>query len=343
MGIYSTLDGRVVMDQAAFATFCETPSMDWCAAAGNQLPPNCSGQITVDADASKIMLEASAQLMRNQRLLPDLQKAAQAGQVDGAFMIACTDGGTSLEAVVIDNSETRVGHSGCINSPVDIGPATTFRLELGGGRHIDGVQRVTGIGTQHRVTRHTPLEHCECGFRGGDQVCRNDGKLITGDDGMPVVDIATLMPDRATGKLEQALLTSSGVVNADGRRAVGRIAWKATGPALRNTFRAWLGTFPEATGERHVTWVADLFGNLIRDVVLDTPLVQRPVCAHTGSKERGLCPAFLICDPDRPDTIRVPAHVDNASLADGAKLAAGGADPAEAVAIIAAITDPDRR
>ena len=91
-------------------------------------------------------------------------------------------------------------------------------------------------------------------------------------------------------------------------------------------------------------WVPDLFGALARNTRLSTLYGKRPVCANTGDSQRGgPCPAFLVADTATSDTIRVPAHVDNASLADAAKLAADGADPAEAVAVIAAITDPDRR
>ena len=343
MSVYSTLDGRAILDPAAFARFCETRSMNWCAA-GSQASSRGSGDITIDADGDRIMLDAAEQMIRNLRLVADLQKAALAGQVDGAFMIDCTDGSTGLEAVVIRNSETWVGHSDCLNMPVDIGPATTRRIELGSGNHIDMVQRVGGIDTTLRVSRHAPLETCDCeGYDEaiGEAVCRNDGKLVA-DDGVPVVDIATFMPDRATGQLEQALITAAGAVNTDGQLAIGWLAWNATGPGQQHLFRRWLETFPEATGDRHVTWVPDLFGNTTRNFGYGTAYDKRPVCANPGGTQRGPCPAFMPCRIATSDTVRVPAHVGNADLANAAILVVGGAEPDEAVAVIAAITHPDR-
>ena len=345
MSEYVILDGRVTMDPDAFARFCETRSMAWC---GTGPGSTWSQMITVDAYGDKIMLEALEQMMQNLQLLPDLHKAAQAGQVDGAFTSACVADPTRLEAVVFDNSELSAGWGGCLNSPVGIGPAKSHKLGWDDNPDPDMLfSRVDGSTTKHCVVRCVEVDHCCCGGveEDGQPICRNGGKRIAGDDGS-VVDIATYMPPRATGQLEQALVAAAGVVNAYGRWELGRVAWNANRsglPGYQNMFRRWLETFTEAAGERHVMWVPDLFDEDWRRRLAGAvgKLNFRPVCANTGGTQRGQCPAFLT--GPGTDTIRVPAHVDNASLADAAKLAAGGADPAEAVAVIAAITDPDRR
>ena len=342
MSVYTTLDGRVVMDQAAFARFSETRSMRWCSAGGAPKPPRWTGRITIDADTDtdKITLEAAEQTMRNLRLLSDLHKAAQAGRVDGAFMSASTDGDRCLEAFVFENSELSAGWGGCLNSPVDVGPVTTFRSA---GTEL--FRRADGNNTKHRVTRHAALEQCCCGGYDeaiGEPGCVTEYRSDTFDE--TAVDIADFMPPPATGQLEQALVAAAGTVNKDGLMAIGKVAWNATGPGQRNMFRAWLGTFNEAVGGRRVTWVPDLFGDTrtVPSAWLAELLRHRPVCANTDGTVRGPCPAFL-AGPAASSTIRVPAHVDSASLADAAKLAADGADPAAAVAIIAAITHPDRK
>ena len=120
--------------------------------------------------------------------------------------------------------------------------------------------------------------------------------------------------------------------------------WNDTGLEEQGMFRRWLETIEEATGERHATWVPDI-SDIGWRFWVDGPAAtcnKRPVCTNTGVAQRGPFPGFLISDTATPDTIRVPAHVDNVSLSDAAKLVVGGADPAEAVAVIAAITDPDR-
>ena len=162
--------------------------------------------------------------------------------------------------------------------------------------------------------------------------------------GVPLSDITTFLPARAARQLEQALVAAAGVVNAYGRWELGRVAWKAGGliaPDQNSMFRAWLGTFPEATGERHAMWMPDLFAKTVNSYWFGPAHGKRSVCANTGGDLRGACPAVLNVQAG-PATIRVPAHVDNVSLANTAKLAAGGADPADTVAIIAVITHPDR-
>ena len=342
MNVRTTLDGRVTMDPAAFARFCETSSSAWCADG----PSSGPGHIAVDGNRHRISLTAEWLMMRDRQLLPDLHKAAQAGRVDGVFMSACVDGDTNLEAVVFRNSETWAGSTGCINNPVDIGPYTLRRVERVGrfGGPFEIFQRVEGSDTKHRVVRYAPVDHCFCEgvAKDGQPICRNDGKRYE-DDGVPVVDISTFMPPSASGQLEQALIAAAGAVNAEGLVSIGRLAWHANGPGQHNMFRRWLETFKEATGERYVTWLPDLFDNTARVHGWVAGLLNfRPICANTGGTQRGACPAFLISDTATSGTHRVPAHVDNVSLADAAKLAEDGADPAEAVALFAAITDPDR-
>ena len=343
MSVYTTLDCKVTLDPAAFARFCETRSIDWCAPAGGQKPSRWSGWLTVNAAGNRIMLEAAEQTMRNLRLLPDLHKAAQAGQVNGAYTSSCVDGDTSLEAVVFRNSETWAGWADCLNNPVDIGPCTSHLLAWPEDAPLEIFQRVEGSDTKHRVVRYAPLDHCCCGgvTEDGQPICLNYGKRYE-NDGVPLVDIATFMPPSVSGQLEQALIAAAGAVNTDSRLAIGRLAWHADAHGQQNLFRRWLETFKEATGERSVTWIPDLFDNPDRvNGWVAGQLNFRPVCANTGGTQRGPCPAFLI-GPATSDTIRVPAHVDNVSLAGAAKLAAGGADPADAVAVITAITHPDR-
>ena len=336
------------MDLAAFAKFCETSSIARCRAVGGQQSPRWVGRITVDADNNKIMLEAVEQRMRNQELILDLHKAAQAGKVDGVFMIACTDGGTSLEAVVIDNSETWTGHADCLNKPVELVPDKARQLETLADL-LDISLQSDRFSPTSRISRHVPLTACNCG--GDDEAgvnrCRND-KEPGADNDMPVVDIATLLPARAAGQLEQAMVAAAGVASTGGQLALGRLAWDATGPDQRNMFRSWQETFTEATGERNVTWVPDLFDIDWRRWTdgLNRMLAKRPVCVHTNSASnstrRRPCPAFLTSTTATNDTIRVPAHVDNVSLADAGKLVVNGADLAEAVAVISVITRPGR-
>ena len=348
MSTHATLVGRVTMDPAAFTRFCETRSMAIC---GSDPGGIRSGQINVDADDGRIMLEAAEQWIRNPRLLPDLHKAAQAGRVDGAFMAAWIDENRRLEAVVFRNSETWAGWTDCLADSVDIGPCTLRQIEGPGGDPFELFQRVEGSATKHRVSTSKTFHNCDCaGYDINDnEVCRANGQRVTDeehrvtDDG-PVTDITKLMPPRATGQLGQALVAAAGAVGPEGRLVIGRLAWNATGPDRQTMFRRWLGTFKEATGERYVTWVPDLFGNTCREPAggFVGNLNFRPVCPNPGGTERGLCQAFLVSDTATSDTIRVPAHVDNVSLADAAKLAAGGADPADAIAVIAAITNPGR-
>ena len=337
----TALDGRIVMDQAAFARFSETASIAQC---GTRVRSTWPGQLSVDADGAKIMLEAREQKMgTNPGLLQDLHKAAQAGRVDGAFISARMEGPLILEVVVFNNSETWAGWGDCHNKPIDIGPAATHRTR--GGGQVVHFRKADGAVTKHRVRRHTPLQQRCCGGTdsSGDGICRHDEEPIPHDDG-PVIDIATFWPPRATGQLEQALAGAALIANTGARWELGRIAWNATGPDQRNMFRGWLEALDEATGDRHVVWVPDLFDDdgLVPSDGIAAKLNYRPVCADTGGTLRGLCPAFLTCDPGRPGAIRVLAHVGNPDLVNAAKLAAGGAVPAEAVAIIAAITHPDR-
>ena len=388
MSVYTKLDGRLTMDPAAFARFCETPSITICSSETYGIG---HGQVNVDADDGRIMLEASRSRIQNLQLLPDLYKAAQAGRVDGAFMAAWTDENRGLDAVVFRNSETWAGWTDCLADSVDIGPCTLRLVERGGPFEL--FQRVEGSATKHRVSTSIAFHLCDCaGYDRDDKaVCRTDGQLVSDEgnrvrydgklvtydgevidcdvvvgkvrredvervaaeeerfaDGVPFADIVTFMPPRSTGQLEQALIAAVGTVNADGRVGLGRLAWNATGPDQQHMFRRWLETFKEATGERHVTWVPDLFGNHshVRAAVFDGNLNFRPVCPNPGVTQRGACPAFLVSDTATSDTIRVPAHVDNVSLVDATKLVDDGADPAEmaeAVALFAAITDPDRR
>ena len=157
MSGHIALDGRVVMDPAAFAEFCETPSMAFCGP-GHSAALSAS-QITVDADADKIMLEAvEPRMIQNLRLLPDLHKAAQAGRVDGAFMAASTDRDRRLEAVVFDNSETWAGWTGCTHNPVDVGPVEKYRVNMHGGEPVEVFRRADRSGTKYRVSRGKPLE-----------------------------------------------------------------------------------------------------------------------------------------------------------------------------------------
>ena len=360
MNKQATLDCRIIMDPAAFARFCETRSIAWCAAGPHKWP----GRIAVDANGDSIMLEAAGDDMRNLRLLPDLHTAAKAGQVDGAVMIAHSQPRSRLEAVVFRNGETWTGGGECMRSAVHIGPDIRRRVEYPGGHlwrgfFVDGSSDFTC-----RVRfEDASCVSCYCG-EGCQEIERLSAELgidsdfydEDSDDDVPVVDITTFMPARATGQVEQALAAAAAVVSSegrlaierlvtDGRLAVGSHAWNGAGwvsdPGM---FRRWLETFSEATGERYVTWVPHLFDvDPAQAIELDGTLNYRPVCADTGASKRGPCPVFLVSDSATSDTIRVPAHVDNASLANAAKLAAGGADPAEAVAIFAAITDPDRR
>ena len=342
MNVCTTLDGRVTMDQAAFAQFCETHSMTMCG------PGPCSPlsrQVTVDADGDRVMLETTGEVMRGSRILPDLHKAAQAGRVDGALMATSGDGERCLKAAVFRDSDTWAGWANCLNGPVDIGPCTTRLVEVPGGEPFELLQRVEGSAAKHRVHRFGTLRLC-CACGGYDAnvgaICRNEGKRFADND--PGTDITKLMPSRATGQLGKALVTAAGFVGPEGRRELGRVAWNAAEPGQHNMFRRWLETIEEATGERHVVWVPDLFGTLARNVRFGTPYGKRPVCADTGVTPRGgPCPGFLVSDTATSDTIRVPAHVDNVSLANAAQLAADGADPADAVAVISAIMDPDRR
>ena len=162
MSGHITLDGRVVMDQAAFARFSETPSMAFC---GPDHSAALSAiQITVDAGADKIMLEAvEPRMIQNPRLLADLHKAAQAGQVDGAFMVASTDKDRRLEAVVFDNSETWAGWTGCLNNPVDVGPVAKCRVNMHGGEPVELFRRADRSAIKYRVSRGKPLQSCDCG------------------------------------------------------------------------------------------------------------------------------------------------------------------------------------
>ena len=389
----ATLYGRVTMDPAAFARFCETPSMAICNSGTYGIG---QGQVDVDAGDGRIMLEARRPMIQNLRLASDLHKAAQAGRVDGAFMAAWDGEDRRLEAVVFRNSETWAGWTDCLADSVDIGPCTLRLVERAGGEPFELFQRVEGSATKHRVSTSIAFQVCDCaGYDSDDEAaCRSDGELISDEgervrydgtlvlydddvygrshvatavgnvrredveriaaeevrfaDGVPVADMATFMPPRETGQLEHALIAALGVVNAVGRVGLGRLAWNATGPGQQNMFRRWLETFEEATGERHVTWVPDL-SDIGWRFWVDGPAAtfnKRPVCTNPGVTQRGACPVFLVSDTATPDTIRVPAHVDNVSLSDATKLVADGADPAEmaeAVAVIAAITDPDRR
>ena len=358
MNKQATLDCRIIMDPSAFARFCETRSIAWCAAGPHKWPE----RLAVDANGDSIMLEAAGDDMRNLRLLPDLYTAAKAGQVDGAVMIAHSRPRSRLEAVVFRNGETWTGRGECMRSAVHIGPDIRRRVEYPGGVlwrgfFVDGSSDVTC-----RVRFGDTFVSCYCGEacqeieRLSDEYgCDSDFYDEDSDDDVPVVDIATFMPARATGQVEQALAAAAVVVNSEGRLAIERLvtdgrlaagshAWNGAGwvsdPGM---FRRWLETFCEATGERHVTWMPHLFEtDPAQAAELYENLNYRPVCADTGASKRGPCPVFLVSDTATSDTIRVPAHVDNVSLANAAKLAAGGADPAEAVAIIAAITDPDR-
>ena len=336
----ATLDGRVTMDPAAFAQFCETHSMAMCGPGAIR----SWGHIAVDAYDGKIMLEADRLKMRDRGLMLDLHKAAQAGRVDGAFS-GWVDRSTRLEMVVFRNSETWAGWADCLNKPVDIGPCATRRIEVPEDDTLDLFQRVEGSATKHRVHRFGALRPCFCGeWLDDDDVCLNDGEVWT-TNGVPIIDVETFWPVRATGQLEQVLDAAAGFVGPEGRRELGRLIWNVAVPGQQNMFRRWLETIEEATGERYVTWMPDLFDIGLGPWYDDGPVAvdKRPVCADTGVTQRVQCPAFLISDTATSDTIRVPAHVDNVSLANAAKLAAGGADPAEAVAIIAAITHPDRR
>ena len=344
MSVGSTLAGRVTMDPAAFARFCETPSIEWCGPGPRQ--------IAVDSDGDRFMLETGPQDMaalrelRNLLILPDLRKAARAGRVDGAFMTACDDGDRSLEAFVFDNSVLWAGWDDCINEPVTIGECEASQAD------VESVEQwklaADGSDIKHRVRWAKQVQHCNCeGYDAyGDALCRNSNGSFAEDD--TVVDITTFMPARAAGKLEQALHGVVGTVNAEGRRQLGRIAWRAAGwkhgPEHPHMFRRWLEAIPEAAGERYVMFTHDLFDPCMRiGVDMSAELFEyRPVCANPDTRRRGLCPAFLVSDTATPDTIRVPAHVGNTDLANAAKLAADRADPAEAVAIIAAITRPDQ-
>ena len=245
--------------------------------------------------------------------------------------------------VVFRNSEIWAGWDGCLINPVDIGPCTSRLLTWPEDNPLEIFQRAEGSDTKHRVVRYAALDHCCCGgvTEDGQPICLNDGKRHE-NDGVPLVDISTFMPPSARGQLEQALISATGNVNAEGLLAIGRLAWHATGPDQQHLFRRWLETFKETTGERSVTWIPDLFdvAGRVPAACVAGQLNFRPICADTGGTQRGPCPAFLI--GPGTDTIRVPAHVDNVSLADAAKLAAGGADPAEAVAVFAAITDTGR-
>ena len=336
----ATLDGRVTMDPAAFAQFCETHSMAMCGPGAIR----SWGHIAVDADDGRISLTAEWLMMRDRGLLLDLHKAAQAGRVDGAFS-GWVDRSTRLEMVVFRNSETWAGWADCLNKPVDIGPCATRWIEVPEDDTLALFQRVEGSATKHRVHRFGALRTCFCGewFADGDHECLNDGEVWT-TNGVPIIDVETFWPVRATGQLEQVLDAAAGFVGPEGRRELGRLLWHLAVPGQQNMFRRWLETIEEATGERYVTWMPDLFDIGLGPWYDDGPVAvdKRPVCADTGVTQRGQCPAFLISDTATSDTIRVPAHVDNVSLADAAKLAAGGADPAEAVAVIAAITHPDR-
>ena len=335
----ATLDGRVTMDPAAFAQFCETHSMAMCGPGAIRI----AGHIDVGAYDGKIMLEADRLKMRDRGLLLDLHKAAQAGRVDGAFS-GWVDRSTRLEMVVFRNSETWAGWADCLNGPVDIGPCATRWIEVPEDDTLDLFQRVEDSATKHRVPWYGALRACFCGgwFDDGD-ACLNDEELFT-TNGVPIIGVETFWPVRATGQLEQALDAAAGFVGPEGRRELGRLIWNVAVPGQQNMFRRWLETIEEATGERYVIWMPDLFDIGLGPWYDDGPVAvdKRPVCADTGASKRGPCPVFLVSDTATSDTIRVPAHVDNVSLANAAKLAAGGADPAEAVAIIAAITDPDR-
>ena len=339
MSVYITLDCRIIMDPAAFAWFCETRSIAHCADG----PSSGPGQITVDACGDSIMLEADQAKMRGLELLPDLYKAAQAGQVDGAFMSAERSPNVKLEAAVFRNNELWAGWGDCFNRAVDIGPYAPSQCEYqrGLGR-VDIGRRFRTL----RVMRSAPTGICFC------DPCRKRWKPgeheddCFDEDDDTAVDIATFMPAPAHGQLEQALDAAAVAATTYGRSVVGRLAGNATGPDQQHMFRRWLKMFKEATGERHVTWEPELMLDPILGSAagLNGNLNFWPVYANNGRRQRGPYPAFVIRDPAIfPDTIRVPAHVDNVSLSDAAKLVVGGADPAEAVAVIAAITDPDRR
>ena len=61
-------------------------------------------------------------------------------------------------------------------------------------------------------------------------------------------------------------------------------------------FRRWLETFPEAAGERYVTFAYDLFDACLRSGV-DKPaelFEYRPVCSDPDGTQRGWCPSFLV-------------------------------------------------
>ena len=362
----ATLYGRVTMDPAAFARFCETSSSAWCA----DDPSSGPGHIAVDGNSHRISLTAEWLMMRDRQLLPDLHKAAQAGRVDGVFMSACVDGDTNIEVVVFRNSETWAGWDKCLNNPVDIGPCTLRRVEVLRGDTLELFHRVDGSATKHRVSRIGETQACACGGYDddGDQICPNVEKRYEDGD-VSIIDIDTFMPPFAPGRIEQALIDAAGFVGPDGQRQLGRLVrdvaaagwfdldcqrqfgramWNVTGLEEQGMFRRWLETIEEATGERHATWVPDI-SDIGWRFWVDGPAAtfnKRPVCTNTGVAQRGPFPGFLISDTATPDTIRVPAHVDNVSLSDATKLVADGADPAEmaeAVAVIAAITHPDRR
>ena len=351
-------DCRVAMDPAAFARFCETRSITKCVPGPHTWP----GRITVDACGGSVVLEADGYDSQDLQLLPDLYTAAQAGQVDGAAMVERDIPNMRLEAVVFRNGETWTGWSGCFRRAVDIGPYTPHQVEVPGGDRLEMFDVDGTSTTTHRVRWTDKLMHCFCG-----EGCRETEQLWNaygcelddyededyGDD-IPVVDIATFMPARVTGQPKQAAGVATAVGNSDGRltierlKAVGRLAagwraWNAYGAGQQNMLRRWLETFKEATGERHVSWVPDLFdADTAQAAELYGNLNFRPVCANTDVTQGETCPAFLVSATATFDTILVPAHVDNVSLSNAAKLAANGHNPVEAVALIAAITHPDR-
>ena len=84
------------------------------------------------------------------------------------------------------------------------------------------------------------------------------------------------MPPRETGQLEQVLVAAAGFVGPEGRRELGRLVWNVAVPGQQNMFRRWLETIEEATGERYVTWMPDLF-----DIGLG-PWVDGPVAVDVG-------------------------------------------------------------
>ena len=283
MGAYTTLDGRITMDQAAFARFCETRSIDGCFPADGQKHPGWAEWLAVDADNDKTMLEADNAMMRQPRLLTDLRKAAEAGQVDGAYMSGCNKRGNRQHAaVVFRNSELWAGVTRCLTVPVDV------------SQWADNNGDIIRL-----ISRRTPLQPCDC-----SAACRKRrmrpgiyGGINYKDGFGPVVDIETFMPAPASGQLEQALIGAVGDVWSDGRLAIGRLAWNATGPGQEHVFRRWLGTFKEVPGERSVTWLPDLFdhgGNShVPPCGPNGKMNFRPVCAFTGGTQRGACPAFV--------------------------------------------------